>query len=114
MTKAISYTSAILLVVNLLFGFILSSYEWINVAISSSTIVITMLLCILGNQSIIKDGFKVALILLFAIIGLLEYLIAVIMPSRFADNWCLIVIFLLLGLEVFLLIVANITSTKIG
>lgn len=113
MKKAIIITSVILLTLNILFGMILSSYYWFNVAISSGVIVFTVIMSLLGASKKIKDGFKVSLFLLYSVIGFIQYLIAVFMPPIFVDNWYLIAIIVLMGVEIFLLLTSSITSKRI-
>lgn len=112
MKKAILITSAILLTFNIIFGLILSSYDWFNVAVSSGIIILTVFLCLLADRATIKDGFKVSLLVLFFIIGLIQYILAVFMPSAFTDNWIFIAIIVLFGIEAILLTCANIVSKK--
>lgn len=113
MKTVLLFTSAVLLTLNLLFGLILSSYNWFNVAVSSSVIIITVILSLLANGITIKDGFKVSLLILYSVIGIIQYLLAVFMPSVFTDNWCLIAIIVLLGVDILLLAVYSITSKRI-
>ena len=106
MKKAILITSAILLTLNIIFGLILSSYDWFNVAVSSGIIILTVFLCLLADRATIKD------LVLFFIIGLIQYILAVFMPSAFTDNWIFIAIIVLFGIEAILLTCANIVSKK--
>lgn len=112
MKKAIIITSAILLALNLIVGLVLSSYDWFNVAVSSGVIILTVFLCLLADRATIKDGFKVSLLVLFSIIGLIQYVLAVFMPSAFTDNLIFIAIIVLFGIEAILLTCANIVSKK--
>lgn len=113
MKKAILITSAILLALNLIFGLVLSSYDWFSVAVSSGIIILTVSLCLLADRAVIKDGFKVSLLILFSIIGLIQYILAVFMPSAFTDNWIFIAIIVLFGIEAIMLTGASIVSDKI-
>ena len=113
MKKAILITSAILLALNLIFGLVLSSYDWFNVAVSSGIIILTVSLCLLADRAVIKDGFNVSLLILFSIIGLIQYILAVFMPSAFTDNWIFIAIIVLFGIEAIMLTGASIVSDKI-
>ncbi len=113
MKKAILITSAILLALNLIFGLVLSSYDWFNVAVSSGIIILTVSLCLLADRAVIKDGFKVSLLILFSIIGLIQYILAVFMPLAFTDNWIFIAIIVLFGIEAIMLTGASIVSDKI-
>lgn len=113
MKKAIFITSAILLALNLIVGLVLSSYDWFNVAVSSGVIILTVFLCLIADRATIKDGFKVSLLVLFFIIGLIQYILAVFMPSAFTDNWIFIAIIVLFGIEAIMLTGASIVSDKI-
>lgn len=113
MKKAIIYTSTILLAVNLILGSIISHYEWMNVAMSCCVIALTMILSLFALRDVIKDGFKVSLVVLFSIIGLVEFLMCVFMPARFTDNFSLIALLVLLGLEALSLVTADVASKKI-
>lgn len=112
MKKAIIITSAILLALNFIVGLVLSSYDWFNVTVSSGVIILTVFLCLLADRTTIKDGFKVSLLVLFSIIGLIQYVLAVFMPSAFTDNWIFIAIVILIGIEAIFLTCANIVSKK--
>lgn len=113
MKKATLITFAILMTMNLIFGLVLSTYDWFNVAVSCGVIILTVILCILTDRATIKDGFRVSLFVLFSIIGLIQYLLAAFMPSTFTDNWMFIAIIILVGIEAILLTGANIVSVKI-
>lgn len=115
MNKTIITIGSIFAVVNLLIGLIVSAFGWINIVISTAIIVATTLLLLAINNGYIflKEGFKVSLGFIIPTFGLIEYLFAVFMPNKFADNWCLIVVILLCAMEAGLLISAHNVSTKI-
>lgn len=112
MKKAITIISVIWLALNIIFGLMISSYGWLNVTASSGIIIITLILCLLAGKVTVKDGFKVSLLISLIIIGFIQYLLAVFMAPVFTDNWCLIAIFILLGIESVLLVSASITSKR--
>jgi len=115
MNKAIISIGAIFAVVNLLIGLIVSAYSGVNITVSTVIIVITTLILLAVNNRItLKDGFKVSLNFIIPTIGLIEYLLAVFMPSKFTDNWCLISVIILFVVEAVLLIAAHSVSTKIN
>ena len=113
MKKIIIFSSTILLITNLLFGAILSFYGVFNVTLSSITIVITGILLYLTDTINLKDGYKVSLMLLFTIVGTLEFILSLIAPNNIRDNWWLILIIALIAVEAILLIMANTISNKI-
>ncbi len=113
MKKIIILSSIVLLVANLLFGLILSFYGGCNVAMSSFVIVGTGLLLYLIHSINLKDGYKVSLTFLFTIVGCLEFVLSLIAPNRFTDNWWLIIVILLMVFEAIMLIVTSAISNKI-
>lgn len=113
MKQTIFIIGIILCVLNLLIGLILSAYGWQNVVCSTMAIIATTIFFLLGTSTSVKDGFKLGLILLFSVVGLIQFLLAAFMPSTFIDNWCLIAILLLLVIEVVILIITQKVSTAI-
>ena len=113
MKKVIILSCMVLLIANLLFGAILSSYGRCNVALSSSVILVTGILLFLTDTINLEDGYKVSLMLLFAIVGVLEFILSLIAPNRFTDNWWLILVIGLMAAEAILLIITNTVSNKI-
>ena len=112
MKKVIILSCMVLLIANLLFGAILSFYGEFNVAISSVVIVVTGLLIYLTDIIRLKNGYKISLMLIFAVGGLLEFVL-LIAPNRLTDNWWLILVIGLMAAEAILLIITNTVSNKI-
>lgn len=113
MKKVIILSCMVLLIANLLFGAILSFYGEFNVAISSVVIVVTGLLIYLTDIIRLKNGYKISLMLIFAVGGLLEFVLSLIAPNRLTDNWWLILVIGLMAAEAILLIITNTVSNKI-
>ena len=80
MKRIIILSTFVLLVMNLLLGAILSFYGSFNMAISSAVIVVTGLLLYLTDTIHLKDGYKISLMLIFAVSGLLEFVLSIIAP----------------------------------
>ena len=92
MKKIILLLCIVLLVANLSFGAVLScATDTIN----------------------LKDGYKISLMLIFAISGFLEFVLSLIAPNRLNDNWWLILVIFLMTIELILLIITNTISNKI-
>jgi FtsH-binding integral membrane protein len=113
MKRIIILSSIVLLVANLLFGLILSFYGACNVAMGSFVIASTGLLLYLIHSIKLKDGYKVSLTILFVVAGCLEFILSLIAPNRFMDNWWLIIVIVLIALEAVMLIVTNTISDRI-
>lgn len=113
MKRIIILSSLVLLIANLLFGAILSSYGAYNVAMSSLVVVATAALLYLTDSLNLKDGYKVSLFLIFSVVGILDFFLSLIAPNRFVDNWWLILVVGLLAFEAIMLIITNTVSNKI-
>ena len=112
MKKIIILSSIILLVANFLFGAILSFYGAFNMVLSSMVIIVTGILLYLTYTIHLKDGYKISLMLLFTIVGVLEFFLSLIAPNRITDNWWMILVVGLLSVQIILLIVTNVVSYK--
>jgi len=113
MKKVIILSGVIWLVANLLLGLLLSCYEWTNVVFSSIIVVFTGACIYIVDCLKLKEGFKVSLTILFALLGLLQYIIACLMPQQMQDNWGLIVIVVILAFEAVILVSSKFISNKI-
>lgn len=100
----------ILLLANIAIGLIVSSYSIFNVCMSSAVIIATTLLLWGMARSKMKDGFKIGLSFLFAFLGLLEFVLAILSPEQYKDNWYLIAIILLVITEFVFIVFGSITS----
>lgn len=114
MKKSIIIVGSILCIVNLLLVLIISAYGCINLIAATVIVVLTTIMLLVVNNSVrLKDGYKVSMNVIIPIIGTIQYLIGIFMPSQFSDNWGLITILVLIALEAILLAAANSISSKI-
>lgn len=113
MKQIIIVIGIILLVANLLFGLILSSYEVFNLFVSSLVIVATAALLFCLNVIALKDGFKISLHVLFSILGAIEFVLSLFSSKTFENNWFLLVIVLSLAVQSIILLITNKVSIKI-
>ena len=100
----------ILLVVNLLFGSILSSYPSFNMWLNCGVIVATTALLYLLRTITLKDGFYISLYMLFGILGFIAFILGLYAPQQYTDNWYLITIILIVAFEAIVLSVTHIVS----
>lgn len=114
MKRIIIISCSILVVANILLGAILTSVDAYNVVISSSIIGVTGLFLCVINTINLKDAYKVSLITLFSILGLLEYVTSFFATERKADNWWLVFVVFVTTFEAVVLIITNIFSNKSG
>lgn len=113
MKRVIILSSVVLLIVNLLFWAIHSFYGGYNAVISSVVIAVTGLLLYLTDSINLRDGYKVSLLLIFSVVGLIEFILSLIAPNRLTDNWWLILVIGLMAAEAILLIITNTVSNKV-
>lgn len=113
MKKIILFTCATLFIVNFLFGLLLSSYEWLNVLLSSGIIILSGIFMLMVGILPLKDGFKSSLYVVYPILGLIELVLSLFSSDKITDNWVIMVLMLIVAFKLILLCVANIISNKI-
>lgn len=105
--------SIILLMLNILCGYMMSSYEWYNVGFTSLAIIANCLLLFLVSAMSIKDGFRVSFNCLFPLFTLIEICCGFAAPNRFEDNVQLMAIIIMIFIQVLLLVGANAISKSV-
>lgn len=110
MKKAFLVIGLLLLLANIAVGLIVSSYSLFNMCASSLVIVATTLLVAFMAKSDIKDAFKITLTLLFTLLGIVQFVLALLSPEQFKDNWYLIAIIVLVIIESVFVILGSLFS----
>lgn len=108
MKQVIIFIGVVLLLLNAFIG--CSYYELFNLLLTSGTIVWTTLLLYLTQSKCIKDGFKIAFTILFGLLGMVEFVLAVITPKEFGNNPLLIILF---AVQIVLLFISKVVSREI-
>ena len=103
-------TGLVLFAANGLFGLLLSGYDNFNLAFTSIVIAVTTLLLYLTTTIKMKDGFIVGLSFLFALFGIVGYILGLVSPQGVQDNGCVITTIVLFAIEVITLTICHITS----
>lgn len=98
--------AGILLVLNVVTGIILSSYQWQNVLLSTLAIILTAVLICLSATMPLKGGFKVSLVFIFMITGVIEFVLGVVSKHVIQDNWTAIIALVLFAFEIIALTLA--------
>lgn len=98
--------SIILIAVNILAGLILESYHQENVIMSTCVLAINALLLWVIAHSNMKDAFKVSYHILFPLLCLVEFILAIVAPSQWQNNYYLIGIICCLAFQIILFFVA--------
>ena len=113
MKRIVLFTCTTLLITNFLFGLLLSSYEWLNVLLSSGIIILFGIFMLLIGIVQLKDGFKSSLYVLYPILGFIELVLSLFSPNRIMDNWVIIVITLIAVFQLILLFITKVISNRI-
>lgn len=113
MKRLILITGSIFLAANVLFGLILTAYPTFNCCLNSVVIAATTALLYAIQCIRLRDGFFIPLSMLFAFFGFVEFILGLLAPDKFQDNWYLIVVILLLVFEGVVLTLTNIVSNRI-
>ena len=113
MKKTILLLGVLVLIVNVLFGLLLSKYSYFNMGVNCGVIALNTALLFCLYQFNIRDAFRISLSFLFVIVGLVEMILGCLMQQHLQDNACLIAILILLFAEVSLFVIVNILSNKI-
>ncbi len=109
----ILFSFLIILVLNLLAGLLFSGYEWANVGISSAVLLFNYLFLEWVRRSKLKDALKVSLSCILPVIGVIEFVLALMAPATVTENVLLMVIVVLLALQALLSMALNLVSSKI-
>ena len=104
----------IALVLNLLFGALLSGYSWFNVGFTSLVIVLTALLIYLLRVLPMKDGFVIGLSFFFLLLGVVELILGFVSRPTVTDNGLVIATVLMLAFEAVLLIICSSISKRVS
>jgi hypothetical protein len=113
MKKSIAIPGVLLLVINILAGLILSKYSWFNVILSSCVIILFTLLINFLYASNLRTAFRISLISLFLVNGIASFVLSVLSPDSFQDNWYIITILILIALQSIFWVICNTISNKV-
>jgi len=110
MKKAFLLIGLLLLLANIAIGLLVSSYSMFNMCASSLVIIVSTVLIAFMAKSGVKDAFKISLTLLFALLGIVQFVLAVLSPEQYKDNWYLIAIIVLVIIEFVFVILSSLFS----
>ena len=101
------------LLLNLLFGFLLSAFEPFNVVFTSIVILLTSLLIWLLRVVPMKDGFVIGLGFLFLLLGIVEYILGIISRPQVENNGLVIAVIILVAFEAVTLLICSSISKNV-
>lgn len=112
MKAIILSVAGLCLVINILCGFIISSYSSFNCGVTSGIIVLNAIIMLIISMITLKDGFRISLNVMFPIMAIVEFIVGIFSPDRLQDNGSLVFILVALLLEGFIIIITNQISKK--
>ena len=112
MKKVILFSSVALLFTNVLAGMLLSTFDTFNVVTTSLIILLTAGLLYTTTVIQLKDALRVSLSIIFALVGIVLYLLLLFAPHHIQDNWAIVVTILLIIIEIIMLYLAHWISKK--
>lgn len=113
MKNTIFLIGFILFIVNLVIGFIVTAYHFFNIAIISIVVITTTLLLWYLKYINLKEGFYIALTIIFCILSMATCILGVFALPDFSNNWCIIVMVLIFALKITLLFIVKSISKSI-
>lgn len=112
MKRLIILTTIILLVVNGLFGLILTAYQPTNIYLNGAVILLGGIVLWVVSSTQLKDAFKISLTSLFAIIAGVEYILGFFAPTEWSNNWFAILVMAVLAIEIIFVLLTNFITNK--
>ena len=113
MKRLTIYITVILLIVNLLLGFVLSGYKPFNVGFTSVVILITGIMELLLQVINLRNAFAISLAFIFVITGAIAFVLGISSPQHLEDNYHISTAIILLAINIILLLICNIKSKTI-
>ena len=102
-----------LIALNVLSGVIIRDYSWYNIVLTTVILIANMVLITMVMKLQLKDAFKVSLCTVYPVCAIIEFVLAVLTPYSFYDNWYIVSIMMILSVQICLLLILNFVSQKI-
>lgn len=112
MKRLIILTTIILLIVNALFGLIITAYQPTNVYLNTAVILFSGITLLAISFTHMKDAFKISLTSLFAIVSGIEYILGFFAPAEWDNNWFAILVIVVLAIEIIFVLLTNYVTNK--
>lgn len=114
MKNIIFIIGSALLVLNLLLGLVISAYHPFNMWMNCIVVIINIILVYLASIVKLKDAFRISMLLLFPILGFVEFLCGFFVAPKWEDNFLIVLVLIMLFVQTLLLTAANYVSKKIN
>ena len=113
MKKIILICGCLALVFNVLLGMLLSHYDYFNMGVNCGVIVLNTVLLLSLYWLNMRDAFRLSFSFLFTFLAVVEIILGCLMPQKLQDNGYLIAMIVLLVIEISIMVITNIVSTKL-
>lgn len=101
---------SIVLLLNIVLGVMLSSYNTFNCLLNSGIIITTIALLLGVSVLQLKDGFKISFYCLFPFICSIELILGFLSPESLTDNHYIITIIVITFIQLSILVLSKIVS----
>ncbi len=96
-----------LVILNTIAGLILSNYSNFNMLFVDVSIIVTTAVLWINTASNFVDGFKIGLNMAYTLTGLIRFLVALLAPNYFENNYSLVIFSVIVGFEFLVLMLAK-------
>jgi hypothetical protein len=100
----------LLIAVNLLFGYLLTSYAWHTAVVTSVALGIEIILMIVVSCIRLKDAFRASFNVLFPLLAIIQFIVLLFVPQDGGDSACYIIAAVIALVQILLLLAANAVS----
>lgn len=107
MKNTIIFVTALLLLVNIVAGLLLSKYSCFNIVLTSVIIAVTGIMLVITSHMQIKSAFKISLTFLTLLSFIIMFTLGLLSPQRIQDNLSLIAIVILFVIEIICIILIS-------
>ena len=113
MKNSIWYIGILALFLNIVAGLFISTYPLFNVILNCIVITMTTVLIWLSTHLRQRTAFAISLLFIYAIIGIIQFILGCFSTAIINDNWMIMTIMALLVIECILLIITKSISKKV-
>lgn len=113
MKQIIVIFGILLIAVNLLFGYLLTTYLWKAAIVTSGALVVETALMLLVSIVKLKDAFRASLYVLFPLLAVAQFVTLLFVPNEGYDSVCYVIAAGIFLLQVLLILAANTVSNRV-
>lgn len=103
-------STLLFLAINIVAGYLLTSYDTPKVVSSSTVLVLNAVFLMVIQSAKLKNAFRVSLNFLFPVIGIIEFCLCFFVPANWTDNYAAIALFVMLAFQILIIAAVKINS----